>query len=463
MTWKDRLYRHCPVWAQNLAVTGFGAYWHWLRFGPGYREAVEAYEQQERYRSDEWTVWQRKRLKSLLRICAEEVPYYRDSWSEGEKRSAIQGDLSGLPILGKEILRRDPWAVARRPKPGRGIHVFHTSGSTGTPIASIWTTRELRNSLALREVRSARWAGASFSMPRATFSGRMVEPNPNSRGPFHRYNAVERQCYLSAFHLSPATAQEYVRGLWECKTQWLTGYAVSYYLLAKLILEQRLEVPPLKAIVTTSEKATAEMRQVMERAFKCRVFEEYSTVENAVFASECEMGRLHVSPDSGIVEILRPDGSACVAGEVGEVVATCLMRDFQPLVRFKLGDMAAWSGEICPCGREMPVLQEIVGRLEDVVVGPDGRQLVRFHGIFVDQPNIIEGQIIQEAANRIRAEVVGTEGFCAADVEDVRARILQRLGAGVHVDVERVESIPRTSAGKFKAVVSLMNMRGDKR
>jgi len=50
------------------------------------------------------------------------------------------------------------------------------------------------------------------------------------------------------------------------------------------------------------------MRRVMEAAFRCKVFEEYSTVENAVFASECRHGKLHVSPDSCVLEILRPDG-----------------------------------------------------------------------------------------------------------------------------------------------------------
>ncbi len=88
-----------------------------------------------------------------------------------------------------------------------------------------------------------------------------------------------------------------------------------------------------------------------------KVYEEYSTVESALFASECEYGRLHVSPEVGIVEILRPDGTPCEPGEIGEVVATCLFRSYQPLIRFKLGDLTAWDPEPCPCGRQMPVIK----------------------------------------------------------------------------------------------------------
>jgi phenylacetate-CoA ligase len=169
------------------------------------------------------------------------------------------------------------------------------------------------------------------------------------------------------------------------------------------------------------------------------------------------MGKLHVSPDAGIVEILRPDGTNCAPGEAGEVVATCLMRNFQPLVRFRLGDLAAWDPELCSCGRQMPILKEVIGRVEDVVTGPDGRQMVRFHGIFVNQAQVVEGQIIQEDLRRIRVKIVPSNGFGDADARDIVARVQQRLGCEVEVIVEVVERIPRTKAGKFKAVISLVS------
>jgi phenylacetate-CoA ligase len=282
----------------------------------------------------------------------------------------------------------------------------------------------------------------------------MVEPHPESKGPYYRFNAAEKQVYFSPFHLRAETAHFYVDALRKHNIQWMTGYAVSYYLLAKFILETGLEVPSLKAIITTSEKLTNEMRSVMEKAYHCRIYEEYSTVENSLFASECEHGRLNVSPDVGIVEILRPDGSPCEPGETGEVVTTCLMRTYQPLVRFRLGDLAAWDPEPCPCDRSMPVIKEVVGRIEDIVVGPDGRQMVRFHGIFVNQPHVIEGQVIQESLKDFRVKVVPSTGFSEVDVLDIQQRMHQRLGAEVNVNVEQVSEIPRTRSGKFQAVIS---------
>lgn len=453
----EALYAVLPVWSQNLAVSVYGAWWHWLRFGPGYQHALQGYLEREWFSSRQWQDWQRQNALDLLRETVEHVPYYQETWSVAEQKAARVGRWLELPLLDKEPLRRDPDQFLLKTKRRVYPLAFHTSGSTGTPVKSLWTTAELRNSMALREARSARWAGVSFNLPRATFSGRLVVPETHKSGPIYRYNRVEKQVYLSAFHLKPESAGDYVQALRKHKIQWLTGYAVSYALLAKTILEQGIAVPQIKAIITTSEKLTNEMRQTIAAAFRCSVFEEYSTVENAVFVSECEYGRLHTSPDAAILEILRPDGAPCDPGETGEVVGTCLFRKRQPLIRYRLGDLASWDPEPCPCRRKMPVIKEIAGRLEDVIRGPDRRELVRFHGLFVDQPHIREGQVIQESLTRLRIKIVTVAGFSQVDSDNLIARVHQRLGNQMEVRVETVDSIPRTPAGKFKAVVNLMD------
>lgn len=454
MSQLQSIYSRLPVWAQHAAVSGFGLYWYLTRFGGTYRPAVEAYRARDGYGPEQWRAYQEDRLRQLLSVAADRVPYYRQAWSAGAKVAARSGRLAELPVLDKEPVRADAGAFVRDDVKPRQVRTFHTSGSTGTPIRTIWNLEEIRMSRAVREVRSNGWAGVSFNMPRATFSGRMVVPDPDSRGPYYRFNVVERQIYFSAFHLRPETAGAYVEALWKHQTRWLSGYAVSFYLLAQSILEQGLRVPPLSAVITTSEKVTREMRSVMERAFQCRVYEEYGSVENIMLATECEAGNLHVSPDVGIVEILRPDGSACDPLEIGEVVATGLMREYQPFVRYRVGDLAAWDPEPCRCGRAMPVIKEVAGRLEDVVTGPDGRELVRFHGLFVDQPNVREAQVIQETLTDLRIKVVATPEFGPRDRADIIARVHSRLGSGVNVTVEVVPNIPRTKNGKFKAVIS---------
>jgi len=454
MSLAEKIYSRSPVSLQNLFVTTYGLRWRWIRFGPGSSAQVQGFLDRERFDREQWKKWSRLRLADVLRVARNHVPFYRESWTANQMRAARDGDLSELPFLDKDPIRQNPRSFVRDDQSSRGRMLFHTSGSTGTPIAIYWRVPEYRAALALREARSVRWAGTSFRRPRATFSGRQVVPDPDSRGPFHRYNRAERQVYFSPFHLRSDTAEQYVAALHRHRVEWLTGYAVSLYVLARFMLKQELEPPPLRALVTTSEKVTPAMREVMEEAFRCRVFEEYSTVENASFACECEQGALHVSPDAGIVEIIRSDGSSCEPEEVGEVVVTGLLRTHQPLIRFRLGDLAAWSAEPCRCGRQMPVLKEVVGRVEDIVVGPDGRQMVRFHGVFIDLPGVRRGQIIQESLEQIRVLLECDSEYDRTLDETVQSRVKERLGPDARVTVESVDEIPLGPGGKFQAVVS---------
>jgi len=182
----DTFYAQLPVWAQHGTVSAYGAYWHWLRFGRGYTTYLDGYLRRDSFSASEWQAWQQARLLDVLQNAATHVPYYREAWNNETKAAALAGHLEALPLLDKEPLRAAPEAFLRQDMAPKRRLTFHTSGSTGTPIATIWTAGELRQSLALREARSARWAGVSFQTPRATFSGRMVEPDPDSTGPYYR-------------------------------------------------------------------------------------------------------------------------------------------------------------------------------------------------------------------------------------------------------------------------------------
>jgi phenylacetate-CoA ligase len=101
----------------------------------------------------------------------------------------------------------------------------------------------------------------------------------------------------------------------------------------------------------------------------------------------------------------------------------------------------------------MPILQEVVGRVEDVVTGPDGRQMVRFHGVFVDLDHIIEGQVVQRTLHDYVVRVVAPH-LEPVDEQAIVDRMVQRLGSDVSITVEVVPAIERNAAGKFRAVVS---------
>jgi phenylacetate-CoA ligase len=286
--------------------------------------------------------------------------------------------------------------------------------------------------------------------------GRMILPRHDSKPPFYRWNWAEQQVYFSAYHVSRAHAPDYVKGLNRYRPRVLTGYANTHYQIARFMLADglKLDYSP-DALILSSEKLTDEMKSTLQRAFGARAYEEYGSVENCGLASECEHGRLHVSPDFGIVEIVDEDGEPVAPGQTGRVLCTGLANRTQPLIRYEIGDLAAWSSEPCPCGRDaLPVVEQIVGRIEDVIVGREGQVTVRFHGLFINLPNVLEGQVIQEDLERLRIRVVTRDKLSESDVRTIRHRVIgERLGP-LHVDIERVDNLERNEAGKFRAVIN---------
>jgi phenylacetate-CoA ligase len=457
----ERCYPYLPVWAQNLGLSFYGLAYRQERLGGAFPEYVAGFRERDHWSAERMGEYTQRELRRVLVHAFREVPYYQSHWSkagiaQADLEQMTVADLARLPVTPKQDLRSAPEEfVARDVAARHKLRRYQTSGSTGTPVTTICTAADHRRFIAAREVRSFGWAGSSVRRSRSTLGGRLVVPTGTAGPPFHRYNRAERQVYFSAFHIAPANVPDYVAAFNRYRPQLLTGYAYAHYLLARMMIEQgvTLDYEPDVAVLS-SEKLTPEMKRVIQQAFRTRAYEEYGMVENCVLVTECEQGRLHANADFGILEIVDGNGLPVPAEVRGRVLGTSLLAEAQPLIRYEIGDVAVWSADGCSCGRDqLPVIEEIVGRLEDVVVGPDGRELVRFHWVFVDLPHVLEGQIVQEALNRITVKLVTTDGYTQAEEQLIRRRFAERLGP-LHLNIETVPSLPRTERGKFRAVIS---------
>ena len=457
----EKVYRHVPVWAQNLGISLYGIAYRRERLAGVFDKVVSEFRARDRWPVERMQEFLERRLRAVLSRAFHEVPYYSQKWKAAGLDSAdlqrmTLNDLSKIPVTPKQDLVGNAHLfVAQDLAAKKKLHRYYSSGSTGTPVTSILSSEDHQRVFAAREARSFNWAGTSLRWPRAMIGGRLVVPDPDSKGPYYRYNWTEHQVYFSAFHISPDRVRDYLEGFHRHRPRVLTGYAHSHYTLARMMLESGLSLDySPAALILGSEKLTPEMKTVIHKAFHARPYEEYGAVEQCVLATECEFGSLHVNPDFGIVEILDERNTPVPMGEVGRIVCTGLLTETQPLIRYDIGDFGMLSTANCSCGRDqLPVLREVTGRVEDSIIGKDGRQVVRFHGLFIDLPHVLEGQVIQETPDLIRVRVVAQPGFENQERQLIRQRLEERLGA-IRVVVERVGGIERTARGKFRAVVS---------
>lgn len=396
-------------------------------------------------------------MQKILLHAITNVPYYKDSFTKaGVTTSSIKNvsaeNLSSLPILSKEDLRK--YGTTTLLSTVREPHgeFFASSGSTGTPTQILFSHAMHQRWMALFESRVRNWAGVNSKMPRGMIGGRRVLPNANNKAPFYRYNFFEKQVYFSAYHISAKNAEDYAKGIKKYGVKYMTGYAVSNYLLACFFDELNINVPQLKCVITSSEKLTDEMRNMFLKVYGCKTFDGWSGVEACALVTECEHGGLHISPDAGLIELLDENMKPVKPGEPGNVYCTGFLNYDQPLIRYDIGDTMIASDEICACGRSMPLIKEIIGRHEDVVIGKDGRKMVRFHGIFTGLHSVKQAQVVQKSLDEILIRFVCTHKD-ENEKNIMRQRIHSQLGA-INVSFEEVDTIEQAANGKFKAVIS---------
>lgn len=145
---------------------------------------------------------------------------------------------------------------------------------------------------------------------------------------------------------------------------YLTGTPSELGALAALIEKGGQTAPRLRAIQAHGEPLTEQLRAAIEAAFRAPVRNLYRCAEGGIMASSCPAGHgLHVHAENVLLEVLDDRGQPCAPGQVGRVHLTTLHSLQMPFVRYDLGDWATQGPERCPCGRGLPLLLQVHGRV----------------------------------------------------------------------------------------------------
>ena len=454
----NKIYFLFPVFIQNIAVSLYGLYWKKRRFGGVFKKEVELFRSRNTFSKQQWYEYQELELRKLLVHAFTNVPFYKKKYSDaGFSIKDFQNfrlkDLNKLPFLEKEELRQFGKTELLSNTRNKG-DFYSSSGSTGTPT-SIYFSREFHQKWsAAFEVRIREWAGVDRFTPRGMIGGRKILKS--NTPPFYRYNYFEKQTYFSAYHIGPSNINSYLKGIIDGKVEYMTGYAMSNYLLAKEFEKAGIIPPKMKAIITSSETLTNEMRRTLEKVYDCKVFDSYSGVEACGLISESNDSKLLNSPDVGIIEVLDEKANNVKENEIGELISTGILNYDQPLIRYKIGDRISF-GNVNDFNdqTQMPIIKSINGRIEDVVIGPNGNIMVRFHSVFIDICGLIASQTIQKTISHIVLKLV-----VDVDYNDLKSEIIMtdrlkyQLGNSTKVSFVYVNELPRTSSGKIKAVIS---------
>lgn len=303
--------------------------------------------------------------------------------------------------------------------------------------------------------RQAAWAGYRHGQRRAWLRGDPVVPAGQSGGALWRMNRADNMLMLSSYHLTPQNGAGYIEALERFDPVMIEAYPSSIGYLARWLDEhdRNYRGKSLRCVVTSSETLGAAEREAIARRFGCRVFDWYGNREQAAAIGTCEQGRYHVMEDYGYVEFEpNADGTA-------NLVATGFGNRLMPFLRYRTGDrvVPADPGFVCPCGRSFRVVERVIGRGNNAIRTPDGRQVTMLDWIFSGLFGLVEAQVVQERLDEVRIRVVAGAEFGQRDEQALLRRARARLGPQVIVRIERVARIARTRNGKLRQIVSRLS------
>jgi len=451
------LYNHSPYALKVLAVSLTGLFYRHRRYGKNIDEMVSEVLARDYWTDKQWKIWQESRLEEILNLSATMIPYYKSFWDNKRRRGdrASWSYLENWPILKKEDLRKTPKAFLIEEKNHQFLLEEHTSGSTGTPL-TMWRSRKTDQIwYAQFEARVRRWNDITLNDRWAIFGGKLVTQIQQDSPPFWVWNAGLNQLYMSSYHISKKNVKHYINALIKHNIKYILGYPSAISLLASISLELEIPLPQMKIVITNAEMLLPFQKDSIQKAFNCRVVNTYGMSEIVAAGSECVFGTMHQWPDTGIVEILQLESTEQVnIGESGRLICSGLINENMPLIRYEIGDWATRVSETkCECGRNLPELHQLEGRLDDVLITPDGRHIGRMDPIFKANLPIKEVQIIQEKINFIFVKVVAGDEYDFRTRQIISDLIQERMG-NVDIKIEEVAEIAREKNGKFKSVIS---------
>jgi phenylacetate-CoA ligase len=168
----------------------------------------------------------------------------------------------------------------------------------------------------------------------------------------------------------------------------------------------------------------------------------------------------HVDADSVLLEIVDDAGDPVKPGEVGRVLATGLISETMPLIRYEMGDLMVASDRRCSCGRGLPMVERLEGRWKDRFVLADGgtrapRELLEPFG---EIAQIEQYRLTVSSPSRGLLEYVASHGNDQAIADEARKRFAG-VCPGVELHVTRVDDIAKTELGKRVMLVNHSNAR----
>lgn len=401
---------------------------------------------------------QLRQMERLLAFSLATVPFYsgRLAFLRGTKAGELTPELvRRIPILRRSDIQTAGEALTSRKIPESHGAPFEikTSGSTGRPVATKGTA-VTATMLRAANLRYHAWFKRDFSAKTACIrmlrgaqlkAAQAGKPVPWADG----YPSGPMMLRHVATPIS-----EQLAWLIEQDPDYLLTFPTNLMALIRHAKKQGVRLGKLREVATLGEPLDPATRDACRKEWGVGIADCYSSQEFGLIAVQCPDNpkhHYHVVSESVYLEILNERDEPCRPGEIGRMVITALHNFATPLIRYEIGDMAE-PGEACGCGRGLPMVAQVLGRVRNMLTLPSGEQICpRFlFEDFIYAMPIRQIQVVQESLEELAVRLVAERELAPAEEETVKRSLLTTARHPFRLRFEYLSEIPRAASGKFE-------------
>lgn len=403
--------------------------------------------------TDELQNIQKKSLNQLLIHSYLNVPYYKrvlkDAGVINEELKVDLVNFNNIPYLDKEILRKEGKNLHSVDHKRRKSYENSSGGSTGEPAIFLqdryyWDLNGIATKIFYHEI-----LGKELGESEVDVWGSERDVFRNSMGTKERLiNRLYNRTILNSFVVDDDKLKYFVEKINNIKPVDIWAYVESIDLLSRYIQENKLKIYSPKFIISTSGTLYTEIRNRVEKVFKCPVYDQYGAREVGPIGIECkEKNGFHAFPYLNYLE----------TGKDNELVITLLTNYSMPLIRYKIGDeVIMMKDKKCSCGRKYKIIKEVRGKTVSHFKTEGGKII---HGqLFIRQFFFLDWvkkfQIVQISYNKIECNIVLQKKKNIKDIHNLRKRFKHVMGNSCKIDFKFVNEIKPSKSGKYLYAIS---------
>jgi phenylacetate-CoA ligase len=418
-----------------------------------------AFEKTQYLSPGELRPYQEERLRRIIHQAYHHVPYYRRIFDrEGLKPRDIRTieDLPKIPPLSREDVRANFDEL--RADNAKQFHpaVLTTSGTSGTPLAFL-VDRPANTLEFVSYWRHWSWGGYRLGDCFADVRWDYFIRQPELTEKIWHFQPQCNRLLLNSLRISRDRIGEYAKALRKYRPKFIRSTPSGLYCMGLLFREKKLGDFTFRAAFLAGEVVLPEMVETIENMFACKAMDWYSHMERCVAASQCMEGTYHLNADYGILE-LRDEKKTDDGGRIGRVVCTSLHKMAMPFLRYELEDVLELYPEDkrCPCGRTLPLVKTVHGRVWPLVVTPEGWPIDLLIAQFQGIKGIQFFQFVHEKPELMLLRIVKGPTYTLGTEETVKLQLARYIGARMKIEVQYVahEELERDEWGKVVMLVS---------